>query len=327
MTAAASGGSIEKILLADIGGTNARFAVLADGAVGMIAHMPVRDHAGFVDALRAYLGRLPAAGAIHSAVLAVAGVIENGRAVLTNHPWLIDAAELRTAFGFSSVRLINDFEAVAWSLPHIPRDRLVAIGGRAPVAAAPLAVLGPGTGLGVAACIPLATGHLVVPGEGGHVTLAGCSPREDAVIAWLRQRFGHVSAERVLSGQGLESLYQAIASLDHPALPQRSAVEITRAATEGSCSTCRAALDMFCAMLGTVAGNLALTLGARGGLFIAGGILRQMPDYLVASQFRARFEDKGRFKTYLEPVPAYLITDEDVAFLGLRAMAEADGLG
>jgi glucokinase len=318
---------MKTVLLADIGGTNARFAVMTGGTVDKVTHMAVRDHASFGAALSAYLEGLPSAGTIDAAILAVAGAIGNGRCTLTNSRWVIDAAELRAAYGFSTVRLINDFEAVAWSLPHLSRDRLLAIGGRQPAVAAPLAVLGPGTGLGVAASIPTANGHVVLSSEGGHATLAGCSSREDAVIGWLRQQFGHVSAERVLSGHGLENLHRALAALDNLALPEHGATEITRAGIEGSCPACRAALDMFCAMLGTVAGSLALTFGARGGVFIAGGILRHMPGYFAASQFRARFDAMGRMSNYLAPIPAYLILDEDVAFVGLRALAEVEGIG
>ena len=225
------------------------------------------------------------------------------------------------------MRLLNDFEAVAWSLPHLPPETLLALGGGQPVAGAPLAALGPGTGLGMAGCIPHATGHLVLSSEGGHATMAGSSPREDAVIACLRQRLGHVSAEHVLSGGGLQNLHEALAHLDNVALPRRRAAEITRAGIEATCPTSRAAIDMFCAMLGTVAGNLALTLGAKGGIFIAGGILRHMPEYLARSQFRARFEDKGRLRDYLEPIPVWLILDEDAAFVGLHALAEVEGIG
>jgi glucokinase len=316
-----------KVLLADIGGTNARFALLAGGTVSMIAHMAVRDYGGFREALGAYLGSLPEAGTIRTAVLAAAGVVQNGRCPLTNSSWVIDAAELRAAWGFSTVRLLNDFEAVAWSLPHLSPEKLLPLGGRRPVAGAPLAALGPGTGLGMAVRIPYATGHLVLSSEGGHSTMAGGSSREDAVIAFLRQRLGHVSAEHVLSGPGLENLHEALAALDNVVPPRRRAAEITRAGTEGTCPTSRAAIDMFCAMLGTVAGNLALTLGARGGIFIAGGILRHMPEYLLRSQFRARFEEKGRLREYLEPIPAWLILDEDAAFVGLHTLAEVEGIG
>lgn len=326
MTAVSTQRSI-RALLADIGGTNARFAILAGGTVGMVAHMAVRDYGSFREALNAYLGRVPEAGTIRAAILAVAGAVQNGHCALTNNPWVIDAAELRATYGFSTVRLINDFEAVAWSLPRLSPETLRQIGGRHPVVGAPLAALGPGTGLGMAVSIPHDAGHLVLSSEGGHSTMAASSLREDAVIAYLRQRLGHVSAERVLSGHGLENLYEALAALDKVKLPSRNAAEITRAGVEGTCSTSRAAVDMFCAMLGTVAGNLALTLGAKGGIFIAGGILRHMPEYFARSQFRARFEEKGRISKYLEPIPAYLVLDEDAAFVGLRILAEVEGIG
>jgi glucokinase len=311
-----------KVLLADIGGTNARFAVLDDGTVGAMTHLAVRDYASFHGAVDAYLAKLPDAGTIRAAIIAVAGVVENGRGVLTNSSWVIDAAELRAVYGFSPARLVNDFEAVAWSLPHLAADRLRQIGGRQPVAGTPLVALGPGTGLGMAVNIPHAAGHIVLSSEGGHATMAGNSLREDAVIGHLRQRYGHVSAERVLSGSGLENLYQALAALDGANPASRSAAEITRHGVDGSCATSRAAIDMFCAMLGSVAGSLALTLGAKGGIYIAGGILRRVPDYLAGSGFRARFEDKGRLRNYLAPIPVYLILDDDVAFTGLRAVAE-----
>ncbi|MGP8119145.1 MAG: glucokinase [Xanthobacteraceae bacterium] len=324
MTAAASRSAV---LLADIGGTNARFALLAGGTVGTVTHMAVGDHGSFGAALSAYLGSRKEAGTIGAAIVAASGVVRDGRCRLTNNPWVIDAAELRAACGFSTVRLINDFEAVAWSLPALSGDKLLQVGGGQPVAGAARAAGGPGTGLGMALSNAPASGHHVLASEGGHATMAGGSLREDAVIAELRRRFGHVSAERVLSGGGLENLHDALAALDNVKLPRRRAAEITRAGIEGSCPTSRAAVEMFCAMLGTVAGNLALMLGARGGIFIGGGILRHMPGYFANSPFRARFEQKGRFSTHLEPIPVYLILDEDAAFAGLRALAEVEGIG
>jgi glucokinase len=327
MKAASSGRTIRKVLLADIGGTNARFAVLVDGTVDAIAHMAVRDYGNFREALSVYLSHFPEAGTIRAAIFAASGVVQNDRCALTNNSWVIDAAELRAIYGFSTVRLINDFEATAWSLPHLSRDKLRQVGGGHPVAGAPLAALGPGTGLGMAVSLPHAAGHLVLSSEGGHSTMAGSSPREDTVIAYLRQRFGHVSAERVLSGIGLKNLYEAIAVLDGVIMPKRCVAEIVQEGIKGTCATSRAATEMFCAMLGTVTGNLALTLGARGGIYIAGGILRHMPDYFAGSQFRARFEEKGRLHKYIEPIPVYLVLDEDVAFTGLCTLAEAEGIG
>ena len=313
-------------LLADIGGTNARFALSVDGKLGATTHMIVRDYGTFEEALAVYLGAGAEAGPIHNAILAASGLVQNGRCALTNNSWVVDAEWLRSAYGLSTVRVINDFEAVAWALPHLSSSNLLQLGGQNRVEGAPLAALGPGTGLGMAISIPRAGGYIVLSSEGGHSTMAGGCLREDAVIEHLRRRYGHVSSERVLSGAGLENLYCALAFLDGVTPPKRRAADITRDGIEGTCAISRAAVDMFCAMLGSVAGNLALALGARGGIFIAGGILRHMPDYLAASQFRVRFEEKGRLKHFLEPVPAYLILEDDVAFIGLRALMELEGL-
>jgi glucokinase len=310
-----------RVLLADIGGTNARFAVLHGNRAGPIAHIPVAGHARFTDALAAYLGSTESG--IDGAVLAVAGVVAGERCALTNNPWVVDAAELRAAFGLGHVRLINDFEAIGWALPHLAAGDLCRIGGGTAEQGAPLAVLGPGTGLGVAAFVPGDGGGSVLRSEGGHATLAGASPREDVVIAQLRKRFGHVSAERALSGPGLQNLYTAIAAIDGVAAPQRSAAAITEAARSGACAVSRAALDMFCALLGDVAGNLALTFGARGGVYIAGGIIPRLCDDLVRSAFRTRFEGKGRMRSYVEPIPVYVVMHEDPAFVGLAALAQA----
>jgi len=310
------------VVLADVGGTNVRFAVLAGGTLGEIAHIEVRDHKDFAGALAAFMARQTARAAIRSAILAVAGVVEGERCALTNNPWVVDAAELRARFGITSVQLVNDFEAIAWSLPHLAAGDVRTIGGGRPVAQAPMVVLGPGTGLGVAAYVPHAQGGLVLRSQGGHGTVPSGSLREDVLIENLRRRYGHVSAERVLSGQGLENLYRAIASTDALTVPERTAAKITQAALDGHCAASCAALDTYCAMLGDVAGNFALSFGAQGGVFMAGGIVPRLRDYLPRTQFRARFEAKGRMRHYLEPIPVYLILREDPAFVGLRSLAE-----
>jgi glucokinase len=308
-------------VLADVGGTNVRFAVLSDGALGPIAHMAVADHREFGDGLAAFMAGRTDRSPIRHALFGVAGVVENERCALTNNSWVVDAAALRARFGFADVHIVNDFEAVAWSLPRFSSSDLRPIGGGERKPSAPMAVLGPGTGLGVAAYVPSQAGAFVLHSEGGHVTLAGGSAREDAIIEKLRQKFGHVSAERVLSGNGLQNLYHAIASLDSLVVPERSAAEITKAAAAGSCATSHAARETFCALLGEVAGNCALSFGAQGGVFLAGGITAHLRDYLPQSSFRTRFEAKGRMSRYLEAIPAYLILHEDPAFVGLQSLA------
>lgn len=321
MTDASTRGASERFVLADVGGTNVRFTVQTGNVLGPIAHLAVRDYACFADALGDFMAGQTEPAAIRSAIFAVAGVVEGERCALTNNPWVVDAAELRARFGLAWIRIVNDFEAIAWALPHFAGSDLHMIGGGTPVAEAPMAVLGPGTGLGVAAYVPHGAGGYVIRSEGGHGTMPSGSSREDAIIENLRQRFEHVSAERVLSGQGLENLYRAIASVDSLNVPERGAVEISKAAVEGTCATSRAALDMFCGMLGEVAGNFALGFGAQGGVFIAGGIAPQIRDYLPQSLFRSRFEKKGRMGKYVAQIPAYLILHDDPAFVGLRSLA------
>jgi glucokinase len=311
----------DAVVLADVGGTNARFALLADGTVSPIEHVSVRDYAHFADALTDFLARGGRHFKVSSAELAVAGMVCDERCALTNSPWVIDATELRGKFGFTHVHLFNDFEAIAWSLPHLADGDLYPLGGGRAPSRASMAVIGPGTGLGVASLVMHADDVFVIATEGGHSTLPATSQREDVVIEHLRQRFGHVSAECTLSGAGLENLYRAIAAIDSVAVPERSAANITQAALDGVCPISKAALDMFCAMLGTVAGNIALTLGARGGVFIAGGIVPRITDYIARSQFRARFEAKGRLRRYLQPIPTHVILHTDAAFLGLQSIA------
>jgi glucokinase len=311
------------VVLGDIGGTNARFACLSDGVLGPVEHLSAQRYPSFLDALSDFLKRQPVHLRPAAAVLAVAGVVDGERCALTNSPWVIDAAELRATFGFARAQLVNDFEAIAWSLLDLGPGDLYPLGGSRPGAAeAPIAVLGPGTGLGVAAVVPHPSGTIVLAGEGGHSTLAAASAREDLVIAHLRRQHEHVSIERVLSGPGLENLYRAVARIDRVSVPERSAAQITQAAIEGGCAISKAALDMFCAVLGDVAGNLALTFGARRGVFIAGGIVPRMTEYVASSQFRARFEAKGRLSFYVEPVPVDVILNTDAAFVGLRRLAQ-----
>jgi glucokinase len=310
-------------LLGDIGGTTARLAMLTGDTLGPIDHVAVSGHPSAIDAIGGFMADREDRGRIGAAILGVAGPVERGRCLISNSNWVADAAELRAVFGFGSVRLINDFEAIAWALPYLSAHDVRPIGGEPAIQAEPMVVVGPGTGLGMAALVRRGSDITVIATEGGHATLPGTTLREDAVIAHLRRRFGHASAERALSGPGLENLYEAIAAIDNAVVPSRNAAEITRTALDRSCSTCRAAVDMFCAMLGTVAGNLALTFRARGGVYIAGGIAPRLADDLGQSEFRARFEAKGRFRKYVESIPTTVIMNPDAAFLGLKSLAGA----
>ena len=309
----------DRILLADIGGTNARFSLTERGEIGPIEHSRVADFAGSHDAIAAFLNRHadrpPAA-----AVLGVAGAVENNRCIITNSGWIIDGAELQNRFGIKSVYVLNDFEAVAWSLPELQPCDLFPVGRHTPAAGAPMLVVGPGTGFGAACLFPGVP--LVAVTEAGHTTLPAASEREGRVIDQMRQRFVHVSVERALSGPGLANLYHALATIDGKTAPDRDPSSITRAALDHSCEVSRAALDLFCSLLGTVAGDLALTFCARGGVFLAGGIVPRFADRLAGSEFRKQFENKGRFESYLKKIPTSVILHPDSSFIGLKAFSE-----
>jgi len=315
------GFSRDHVLLGDVGATNARFALLSNGVLGPIKYFTVAEFPRFTDVVNAFLDSDGRPLSVHEAVLAAAGPVDEDCCVLTNCSWTIDAHELRAAFGLAKIHICNDFEAAALSLPYLTATDLYRLGGGEPVCGAPMAVLGPGTGLGVACLVSGSHGSMVITSEGGHATMAATSPREDAIIDYLRRQFGHVSAERLVSGAGLENLYRAVVAIEGIDAPTRDAAEITKAALDGVCPIARMALELFCAMLGTIAGNVALMFGARGGVYIAGGIAPRITDFVARSEFRARFEHKGRFRTYLETVPTNIIVHPAATFIGLRSIA------
>lgn len=314
---------MKPILLGDIGGTNARFALLADGAIGPIERLHTGDFPTSEAAIDRVLAEHGGNAALGGMALAAAGPIEAGRAALTNSHWILDAEALRRRYGLRSVQLLNDFEATAWSLPHLTPDFLVPLGGGQRDRDAPAVAMGPGTGLGVAFYVPGPKGALVFPGEGGHATLPASDEREAAVIATLRNSFGHVSIERALSGEGIVNLYRALATLDGAAVPERSPAQVTEAALARDCPYSDAAVGMFCSLLGNVAGNLALTIRSAGGVFLAGGILPHLISYLPTTKFRDRFEEKGRFRPWLRQVPVFVITHPECTMVGLKSLVES----
>lgn len=303
-------------LVGDIGATNARFALVnGDGTLSHSGDLLCRRHATAVEAIEAYLAAIEMPP-LTRAVLAVATTPDADRVSFTNNSWSFSITELAEQLGIAHLRVINDFHANALALPHLAPSDLSKIGGGEPVDGAPMGVIGPGSGLGVSAAIPAGKRIHAIAGEGGHVTMAPADERESAVLDLLRARFGHVSAERALSGPGLVNLYRALCEIDCKAPADLSAEKITEAGAAGACNYAGAAVTMFCAMLGTVAGNLALTLGARGGIYIAGGIVPKLGEAFACSPFRARFEDKGRFHDYLARIPTYVITRPYAALIG-----------
>jgi glucokinase len=311
-------------LLGDIGATNARFALVdAAGKIERVRVLAADEYPGLAAAIAAYLAE-DGIATPEAAALAVASPVTGDEVTLTNHPWSFSISGLKRQLRMKRLVVINDFTANALAVPRLrPEDRQ-AVGGGSPVEAAPVGVLGPGTGLGVSGLVPTPAGYVPLASEGGHATLAPADARESAVLDRLRRRFDHVSAERALSGQGLVTLYTTLAEIAGlPAAPFTPAQIADRAIGESE-PLVREALAMFCAMLGTVAGDLALTLGARGGVYIAGGIVPRLGARFAESAFRQRFEAKGRMRPYVAAIPTYVVTHPIPAFIGLTALLERE---
>jgi glucokinase len=318
-------------LLADVGGTNARFALeLGPGRIELVDVLACADHATLADAVRAYLASdaLAAAGIgrIHHAAIAIANPVVGDMVRMTNHHWEFSIEGLRRELGFDTFVVVNDFSALAMALPHLGDGDREKVGGGDPRAGAPIGLVGAGTGLGVSGLIPMEQcdgrqdGWTALCSEGGHVTFAPTSPTEVAILQFAWREFEHVSAERLLSGAGVELIYRALADYRGQVAEALDAPEISRRGLAGECALCEEVLETFCGMLGTVAGNLAVTLGAQGGVYIGGGIVPRLGERFGLSCFRRRFEQKGRFGAYLAQVPTFVITAEYPAFLGVSAI-------
>lgn len=313
-------------LLADVGGTNARMA-WQDGPGAPIEHiqvLPVAQHASLQAAIHVYLrqiGRQPGAAAI-----AMANPVTGDHVQMTNHDWSFSQKALREELGLATLRVLNDFTALALALPHLPVTDVRQVGGGAAVPGAAIALLGAGTGLGVSGLLPDSAGGWVpIAGEGGHVTLPAASARERVVMDALVARHGHASAERVASGTGLLDTFQILCEADGmDAGAFTSAAAVSEAALQGRHPQAQEAMEMFCGVLGAVAGNLALTLGARGGVYIGGGVVPRLGTWFDGSPFRERFEAKGRFEAYLRAIPVWVITSpQSPALLGAACALDA----
>ncbi|HUH23053.1 MAG TPA: glucokinase [Brevundimonas sp.] len=315
------------LLVGDVGGTNARFALarMVEGQIVLDHHesFPAHEHPTFLGGVKAFLDGCevkPSGG-----VLAVAGAVTEGTIDLTNSPWRVSEGELQT-LGLNPVRLINDFEALAWGAPIVPEDQLASLGGPAEgLHDAAIAVLGPGTGFGVSALARDSHGReIALPSEGGHACFAPGDVVEDEILRILRRRYDRVSIERLICGPGLLNMHRALAEIDGRETHIDDPAQITQEALEDMNSPCGATLARFCAILGAVAGDVALTMGARGGVYIAGGIAPRILPFLKASPFRERFERKGRFQPYMEAIPTKVILHKQAALLGAARVAFAE---
>ncbi len=317
-------------LAADIGGTNARFALVGPGPrPRLIAQrrFACADHATLSDAVEAYLELAAPAQRPRRAVIAIAGPVDGDRFRMTNIAWHFSVSETARKLGFKSLRLVNDFTAIAHALEAFAPDDLRPVPRNADIRIRfdrSLAVLGPGTGLGVGGIIREDSCATALSSEGGHIGFAPQDQSEREIERVLRERYGRVSYERLLSGPGLLALYRALATIEGGAARHRTPAEVAAAAKAGNDGLARASVLRFCAILGSFAGDLALMLGAWGGVFIAGGIVPKFPDILDASDFRTRFEDKGRFQGKLEAVATSVIMHPEPGLFGAARMLLED---
>lgn len=309
-------------LIADIGGTNARFALIKNGEISNEVIFKCDSYATFDAAIEAYLKQESLEEAPKKFSLAIAGPVNGDEIAMTNHVWSFSVNALKEKFAIETLNVMNDFEAVAFAIPYMQDEFLKKIGGGDAVAGKNKVVIGPGTGLGAAMLIARTndTGYEVVGGEGGHVTMPARTQREFDIFQYLEHhKYSHVSGERVCSGKGLLNLYDTIRIIDERMdLPALLPEEITKKAMEGSCAVCKECLDIMVVCLGRLAANMALMINAYGGVYIAGGIAPQLIDYIKQSDFRKEYWSKGRYKDYMRAIPTYVVTHPYIAFEGLK---------
>jgi glucokinase len=307
-------------LLADIGATHARFALeTAPGALRDVAVLLCDDYAGIVPLLHAYLAQTDKPRICHAA-FALANPISGDLIRMTNRDWQFSTEEVRRELGLTTLLIVNDFTALAMALPGFKPEDLLQIGGGTAAPHAVAGVLGPGTGLGVSGVIPTVDGFVTLGSEGGHVNFAPSDEREFAILQHAWREWQHVSNERLISGPGMEIIYRALALRNGIDAPPRDAAAIVSCALDDKDALCLEVLEAFSGMLGGAAANLAVTLGAFGGIFIGGGIVPRIAQWFATSPFRARFEAKGRFSSYLAQIPTYVIMTPNPALRGVSSI-------
>jgi len=307
-------------LLADIGGTNARFALETEpGEISQIRVYPCAEYPTIEDVLKKYL-KDTKVGRVNHAAIAIANPVDGDQVSMTNFKWAFSIEATRRALGFDTLLVVNDFTALAMALPGLTDAQRTQVGGGSRRQNSVIGLLGPGTGLGVSGLIPADDRWIALGSEGGHATFAPMDEREDIVMQYARKKWPHVSFERVAAGPGIELIYRALAARDKKRVaPTVDPAYVVDRAHAGDALALEA-VECFCGILGTFAGNLAVTLGALGGIYIGGGVVLKLGELFLRSSFRERFEAKGRFAPYLANVPTYLITAEYPAFLGVSAI-------
>jgi len=314
-------------LIADIGGTNLRLAI-ADKSCKKnykeIETYRCADFSGLADVLALYIDHKKLNGLVINACLAIACPVDDDLISMINLPWQFSQTELKAQLKLNSLTFINDYTAIAMAIPLLNDEQKVKIGGGEMVANKPISVCGPGTGLGVANLVPVTTSGVsrwhCVSGEGGHIDFAPIGEKEISILRYLNTIKKRVSYEQLLSGYGIEQIYQALVNKDDGEQPPHlSAQEISKQGVENTCPVCHQTLLIFCQTLGSFAGNLALTMNSQGGVYIAGGIVPRFVDFLKESKFRERFETKGRLSNITLQAPTYVITEQQPGLLGAAA--------
>jgi len=307
---------LETVLTGDIGGTNARFALFRDGEYdeSSLQKLPVNGHPDLADTVEEYLaGR----GPVSKLALSVASTAEYKDAMeLTNTSARFKVSDLLSRFSLTQARVVNDFTAAALGVMRLPQKHLQVLhaGTEDPIASK--AVIGAGTGLGVSGLVYSGSHWIPLQGQGGHVTMVAQTERELAIRQLMAKKYGHVSAERYLSGPGTVSVYETICELDNVGVSYSDAQHISAAAVAGSCDVCAEVMQIFCKYLGVVTGDLAVTLGSTGGIYIAGGIAPSLGTYFTDSEFINWLHDKGRFSEFVKEMPVWLVTGGEPALFG-----------
>ncbi|WP_422014326.1 glucokinase [Roseateles sp.] len=314
-------------LLADIGGTYARFALeTGPGEFTQMASLRCADHADFHAAVQAYLQGLTwqdgGAQQIAHAAIAIANPVEGDQVRMTNYHWQFSIDEMRQRLGLDTLVVVNDFTALAMALPRLAEADVRQVGGGQARRPSVIGLLGAGTGLGVSGLIPAGEGWIALGTEGGHTNFGPRDERELDLLRYAWKSLDHVSYERLVSGPGLELIYRALADRHGMQVTPLLAPAITQRALDDGDPLCLETLDVFCGLLGTTAANLAVTLGSLGGIYIGGGIVPRLGEYFDRSPFRARFEDKGRFSDYVSAIPTFVITAEHATFKGASSILE-----
>ena len=311
-------------LVGDVGGTNARLALVdSAGRIRNPKTYPAQEYGSLTEVIGEYIETTVGRQKLHTAAIAVAGPVVDGEIEFTNLDWRISEGELIGTFEFHAARLINDFAAQALAAPVLDADDLRTIG---PVTrgaeGTPILALGAGTGFGTAMVVRTERGDIAIPSEGGHAGYAPYDGVEAAIWASLRRTHGRVSIERLLSGPGLYALYRGLADVRGVAADLKDEKEVMAAGQTGGDLLADEALDRFCEILGSVAGDIALTCGARGGVYVSGGMAPRMADRLASGGFRRRFEDKGRLSDYTREIPTHLVVHPFAALVGAARVLE-----